>query len=188
MASPCGLLQRYGNGNRYPIMLDVKSLITGHGPLLVSILALVASFVSILIANKSRHFAEKAHNETQRLKLFEKRTDILSEIDRQHARFGSLLTVIAEKLILFQNNPWLSERFPKESERLSQNFNVVEHLRSHYDEQRNIHALIKEGVDMASLESAMADIRRLSIHIEEDIRQEENDLNETKKLIEEKGP
>jgi hypothetical protein len=38
------------------------------------------------------------------------------------------------------------------------------------------------------LESAMADIRRLSIHIEEDIRQEENDLNETKKLIEEKGP
>jgi hypothetical protein len=161
----------------------VISFVVEHAGLLVAILALLIAFRSSSIASKSRRFAETAHKEAQRFQVFQKRTEILSEIDKQHAKYGTLLAVITEKLLLFQQNPRLTERFPGEQQRLAQNLQAIKGLQSRYAEQRQISEQVGEGADLARQEAALAEIRRLTIHIDEDIRKETRHLDDIKKFM-----
>ena len=160
----------------------LNSLAAGHAALFISILAVLASLRANSIAHKSRKFSEEVHRQAERARVYEKRTAILSEIDTQHARFGTLLAIIAEKMILIQRNPKLFQRYPKEYERLSQNLTAIESMRSRYEEQRKVSERVGEGADLTRQEEALAEIRRLTIHLNEDIRKEESHLNELKGL------
>ncbi len=161
----------------------ITSLTAAYAALLISILAVLASVRANSIAQKSRKFSEDVQRQAERAQVYEKRTEILTEIDTQHARFGTLLAIIAEKMILIQRNPNLLEDYPNEYERLAQNLSAIESLRSRYEEQRAVSERIGEGADLAQQEEALAEMRRLTIHVNEDIRKEEAHLSELKRLL-----
>lgn len=155
-----------------------SSLTASHAALLVSILALSISLRSISITEKSRRASAQRDREMERARVYEKRTEILSEIDKQNARFGTLLLIVAEKMLLLQRHPELKERHQKEYDRLTQNLTVVQTLRSRYEEQRQASEAIGDGSKVAELEPVLAGIRRLTIHVEEDIQKETRSLEQ----------
>ena len=169
-------------------MLDsITSFIAGNTALLVAMLALVASMRANYISNKANKITEQQQNNNLRLKNLEKRTEILSEIDTQNARYGALLAIFTEKIFLFQKNEKLLETYPKEYERISKNMMTIEKLKSRYDKQRGLSEQVGANADLEKQEIALAEIRRLTIHLDEDIKKETGHLNEVKKLIRDKA-
>lgn len=165
----------------------VCTFISANAPLLITLLSLLVALRSSATANRARRFAERVHAENEKIKIFCKRTEILSEIDRQHARLGSLLAVIAEKLVLFQRHPQLAESQPHEPQRLLQNLDAVQHLQAGYEKQRFVSEQVGEGADLASQEKALADIRRLTIHVDEDFSKELRALEDLKQRLGKQG-
>jgi len=161
----------------------LKEIIISHGALLVAIFALVASVRANSISKKSQEISQKAFIESQRIKLFEKRTETLQEIDSQNAKLGTWLTVLGESLSLFRENPKLQEMEPDQLERIGQNVVVGIKLQSKYNEQRNVSEKIGDGADPALQEKAIASIRRLTIHIDEEIKKEERYLESLKEKL-----
>lgn len=161
------------------------SFTVDHVALLISVLAILASLYANSIAQQARKFSEEAHRQAERVRVFEKRTDILSEIDTQNARFGTLLAIIAEKMLLIQKSPALLQSHSREYERLSQNLTAIKNLHSRYEEQRGLTEQVGEGVDLAQQEEVLAEIRRMTIHLNETIKKEESQLEELKRLSKE---
>jgi hypothetical protein len=152
-------------------------------PLLVSILSLIVSLRSSAIAHRARKFAEAVHQDNQRAAIFRSRTEILSEIDRQHARLGTLQFLIVENLLLFRQFPLLSEQYPDETKRLARNLDGVKHLQDAYDEQRKVSEQVGEGADITGQEAALANIRRLTIHVDEEISKEEHHMESLRQFL-----
>lgn len=159
------------------------SLISNHAPILISTLALAVSLASFFISWRSYALNKRSKLELDRLTLFEKRSAVLGEVDKQYARMGSLIAIIAEKIILFEENKWLVTRYPNEYQRLRNNLNSVESLRSNYERQRELAERVKERMDTHEQEKVLAEIKRLSLHIDEDILKEERHLNSIKEKL-----
>ena len=158
----------------------ITSLTTTHAALFIAILALVVSLRANYISNNANENAIKQQLKNNRMKNLEKRTEILSEIDKQNAIQGHLLSVTAEKIILFQKNPDLLNKHPQENERLKQNINGIQLLKSNYEERRTVSEQIGAEADLEQQEKALAEIRRLTIHLEEELIKEKDHLNDLK--------
>jgi len=61
--------------------------------------------------------------------------------------------------------------------RLDNNVSAVNHLRSGYEKQRQLAYSIEKGASINANERNLADIRRLTLHLEQEI---ENELGEIK--------
>jgi hypothetical protein len=165
-------------------MLDfLTSLTVVHAALFVSMLALLISIRSVSIAEKSRRATERRDRDAERARVYEKRTEILSEIDKQNARLGTLMLILAEKLLLLQRTPSLREKHQNEYDRLMQNLKAVQTLRSRYEEQRRASEAIDAGSRLLDLDPVLADVRRLSIHVEEDIEKETRSLEQLRQSV-----
>lgn len=162
-------------------MIDfIASLTAGHAALFIAMLALITSLRANHISNKANTISAEQKNKTKRLKALEKRTDILSEIDKQNALQGHMLVVIADKLHLFHQNTELTNKHTGEYKRLMQNLNSIQQLKSNYKERRSVSAALDADADLEMQEKTLAEVRRLTIHLEEELAKEKDHLNNLK--------
>lgn len=160
------------------IILDfIRMFAVEHSSLLLSVIAIVISMKAARTADKARLFTECAKNYDLAIRLYEKRSETLNELDKQHALFCTILFIYSQKSLLFSQYPQLAPKYPEEYERLMQNSSVIESLRKRYDEQRLYSEKISEGNDLTYLESTLAEIRKLTIHIQEDVKKEQAALD-----------
>lgn len=162
-------------------MIDfIASLTTGHAALFIAVLALIASFRANHISKKANTISVEQQNKNKRLKTLEKRTDILTEIDKQNALQGHVLAVVVEKLQLFHQKPELINKHSGEYKRLTQNLNGMQQLKSNYEKRRSVSAGVDADADLEMQEKTLAEVRRLTIHLEEDLVKEKDHLNSLK--------
>lgn len=136
------------------------------------IAALLFSALALWASWRANSIAQRALSESSKVKLLEVQAEVLREVDLQHAKFGSLLAVTAEAALLYAQNPALAANNPGGFERVKQNIDAVQSLRARYEEQR---ALAERDVGKGSIEAEtkiLANIRRLTIHAQEDLEKE----------------
>jgi hypothetical protein len=97
---------------------------------------------------------------------------VLREVDLQHAKLGTLLAITAEAALLYAQNPSLAANNLGGFERVKQNIDAVQLLRMRYEEQRNLAERNFGQGDMEEENKNLANIRRLTIHVQEDIDKE----------------
>lgn len=134
--------------------------------------ALLFSAFALWVSWRANSIAQKALNESNKVKLLEIQSEVLKEVDLQHAKFGTLLAVTAEAALIYAQNPALAANNPGGFERVKQNIDAVQSLRGRYEEQRK---LAESNVGQGSIEAEakiLADIRRLTIHVQEDLEKE----------------
>lgn len=138
----------------------------------VELAALLFAALASWAAWRANSIAHKALEQSSRVRLLELQAELLREIDLQHAKFGSLLAATAETLVLYVQHPELAANDLTGHARAKQNVAAVESLRKRYEEQR---ALAESMIGQGSIESHtihLADTRRLTIHVQEDIDKE----------------
>lgn len=97
------------------------------------------------------------------------------------------MLVTAKKMLLFREHPSLHNTMQDEFVRLKKNLTAVEKLAEKYDEQRKGIESIAAGSDIAAQEELLADIQRLTIHVEKDIVHEEGHLAELQARLSDKN-
>ncbi len=158
------------------LLTFLRDFTTSYAPLLIAILALLVSMRANSISKKSYKLSNKARVDAQRILLYEKRSKNLEEIDSKNSKFGTMLVILGESLDLFRENPEFQELESGHFERIKKNIAAVQELRSKYEEQRNVTKSIGEGADPAKQEEVLASIKRLTIHLDQDIIKEERCL------------
>ncbi len=146
--------------------------------------------IALIISLRANHIANQNHKlntankrDSDRIMLFEKKCEALNEVDRQHARIATLMMVIAQKILLFRDNPYLEQALPDELERLKSNLKSVQHLDEKYETQRQGIEAIDTGADIAKQTELVANIRKLTIRIEKDIAHEQASLDELRTRV-----
>jgi hypothetical protein len=164
-------------------MVAVLEYLAANAAILVALTALGIS----LRANYTAHLAHKLNlqnkADNERVLLFEKKRELLNEVDRQYTRFATLMMLTAQKILLFREHPSLHETMQDEFDRLKSNLNAVQVLAAKYEEQRKGIESINVGADIAAQEELLANIRRLTIHVEKDIAHEQALLNELRSQV-----
>lgn len=159
-------------------MPEVSQFLASNAALLMALLALVISLRSNFIANQSHELNLKAKIDADRVLLFEKKRELLNEVDRQHARFATLMMLTGQKILLFRDHPALHDSMQGEFDRLKSNLISLQVSAGKNEEQRIGLEAINVGADIAQQEELLASIRRLTIRIEKDISHEQASLNE----------
>jgi len=146
--------------------------------------------VALLISLKATHFARKAYElnlrtkaDADRLRLFEKKRELLNEVDKQHATLATLSFLTAHAILLFKECPKLHELLPDEFDRLKSNLKTIEHLEQRYESERQAIEALQTDADIASLDDQLATVRRLSIHLDKDIVHERSLLDQLRHLV-----
>jgi hypothetical protein len=155
-------------------MLDA---VTEVAPLLVSVLALVLSLEANVRARRSKQ-------ESDRLLISTKKLEHLHEIDRQHTLLLRLRFIVQDELLQFEVCPPLDELLSGERERLEGNLQGLIGLEEGCERQREAAEAVQTGADPALLDAALADTRRLSLHLEKDIEHETKLLADKRRLVE----
>ena len=152
--------------------------------------ALLAAAVALFISLRANYTAQEAHKlnvknkaDADRVLLYEKKRETLNELDRQHTRMATLSMLTAQKILLFREHPELHDTMSDEFTRLKANLAGVQKLASSYEEHRNDIAAIGTGADIAAQDEMLANVRRLTIHLEKDIAHEQADLEHMRKQL-----
>lgn len=142
-----------------------------YAALIIAALALWASW-------RANSHAKLALDQSKKTKLLEVQSEVLREIDLQHAKLGALLACTAEAALTYAQSEVLQRQDPAGRERISQNLNAVQRIRSRYDEQRR---LAESSLGNGNIErqwEILANIRRLTLHVQEDIEKERRHLEQ----------
>ncbi|MBX3665744.1 MAG: hypothetical protein KF834_08650 [Burkholderiales bacterium] len=164
-------------------MSAIFEFVSSNAALLAALVALVVSLRASHTAHQAYKFNVKNKSDAERIVLFEKKRELLNEVDRQHTRFATLMMLTAQKILLFREHPSLHGTMPNELERLKNNLRTVQHLAENYEEQRKGIQAIDVGADIAVQEELLANVRRLTIHVEKDIAHEQAHLSEIQERI-----
>lgn len=156
-------------------MLDFLS---SNATVLISLVALAVSLRASYTSHRSYTLNLKNRQDADRIKIYEKRREVLNELDLQHTRFATLMMLTAQKILVFRDHPGLVASMEKELERLRRNLDYLEKQHASYEEQRGGLEQIGEGADIAKQEELLALIRKLTIHVEKDIAHERTDLEQ----------
>lgn len=156
---------------------------SANATLSIAFFALCVSVCSFFVSWRSYRLNARTKAEADRVKLFEKRREILSEVASGNAQFGTYLIITMQKLILFLQNSNLREEMPGELERLGNNLEAIQKSRSLYEEQRRAIERIDSGVDVAWQEELLASMRSRTIWVSEEIANEGRHLNELRERI-----
>jgi hypothetical protein len=164
-------------------MHPLIEFLSANAALLVAVVALGISLRANYTAHQAHKLNLRSKTDSDRVLLFEKKREALNEVDRQHARIATLMMLTAQKILLFRDNPDLQHTMPGELERLKSNITSVQTLDTRYEEQRQGLEAIDVGADIAKQEELLANIRRLTIHIEKDIAHEQAHLDEVRSKL-----
>ena len=145
-----------------------------NSAILFSAIAIIATVRANVIAEKARKFSKKVSERQQELITYKQRTQILEEIDRQQALLNRLPTITVKKISTIKQLD-TSDNLNKKLKRLESNYNTINNLRSRYKEQRNLAYSMEGNVSTNLNERNLADIRRLTLHIEQEIENELDD-------------
>lgn len=158
--------------------------------LLATNAALLVAAVALLISLRANYTAQMAHKlnvknkaDADRILLFEKKRETLNELDSRHTRMATLSLLTAQKILLFREHSELHETMASEFTRLKANLDGVQKMTDSYEKQRNDIAAIGAGADIAVQDEMLANIMRLTIHLEKDIAHEQADLEEMRKQV-----
>lgn len=138
------------------------TVIADYAALVVSALALWASW-------RANWHAKATLAQSSKAKLLEVQAEVLKEIDVQDAKLCSLLAITVEAELAYVQSESLRRRNPQGHARIKQNIDAVQALHSQYEQQREI---AHQSLGKCNVEAQMrilADIRRLTLHVEEDI-------------------
>lgn len=164
-------------------ILFATEFINSYKELLISVLSLIVSLAAYSLSRRSLSMSEQTQAEASRIKAYEKRSEILEAIDKKNAKIGNLMAIYAEKLLLIERSSISDKLNVSERERIKNNISVLQKFSSQYDLQRSLAEQIDQDGDIAFNEKNLADIKRLLIHLEEDIIKEERGLNTIKESI-----
>ncbi|MCL4469665.1 MAG: hypothetical protein ACYC05_11400 [Sulfuricella sp.] len=164
-------------------MYPLLEFLSANAALLVAVVALVISLRANYTAHQAHRLNLRSKADSDRVLLFEKKREVLNEVDRQHARIATLKMLTAQKILLFRDNPDLQHMMPGELDRLRSNLTSIQTLDTKYEEQRQGLEAIDVGADIAKQEELLANIRRLSIHLEKDIAHEQAHLDEVRSKL-----
>lgn len=154
----------------------ITEFISENKALLLSSLAILISLRSFSISQRSLKLSEKTAKDSKKVKASEKRAELLEIIDKKNAKIGNLQSIYGEKHACLVQNQQLSDKYPGEVERILNNVNCLNDLKSQYGiERKNVESFESE-IDIPFTQNTLADIKRLLIHIEEDIVKEERGL------------
>jgi hypothetical protein len=164
-------------------MSNIVDFLSQNAALFISVIALLISLLANHTAQQSHKLNLTAKADTDRVLLFEKKREALNEVDRQHARIATLMMVTAQKILLFRENPELHDSIQAEFDRLKSNLKSVQQLEAKYEEQRRGIEAIDVGANIAEQDELLANIRRLTIHIEKDVAHEQSHLDELRSRL-----
>lgn len=151
-------------------MTSLADFLREHGALIISALALWAAW-------RANSVAQLAYDHAKKAALVDVQANLIREIDLQHAKLGTLLALTAEAALLYKYHPSLKEEDPRGHERVLKNIESIESLRTRYEEQRRLsEAAIGEG-NIEKQHSILAQVRRLTVHVEEDIEKEKRNID-----------
>jgi hypothetical protein len=153
-------------------MSELLKFLFENAALLTALLALVISLRANYTAHQAHRLNLRNKADADRVLLFEKKRELLNEVDRQHTLIATLMMVTAQKILLFRDHPELHDSMKDEFDRLKSNLNSVAVLHNKYEKQRKGIESINVGADIAAQEELLANIRRLTIHVEKDIAHE----------------
>lgn len=159
-------------------MSELSVFLSSNAALLAALLALVISLRANFIAHQAHKLNLRNRADTQRIQFFEKKRELLNEVDHQHTRFATLMMLTAQKVLLFREHPSLHDTMNEEFDRLKSNLKAIQRLYEKYEKQRQGIESINIGEDIAVLDEVLASIHRLTIHVEKDIAHEQAYLNE----------
>ena len=138
--------------------------VANNTAILISLLAIIATIRGNVIAHKAKALAVKVNEQQQDLIVYKQRTELLGEIDKQQAILNRLATITLQKMASGQH-----AGDSKNYSRLENNVNAINHLRSSYEKQRELTHSIEKDASINANERNLADIRRLTLHLEQDI-------------------
>lgn len=164
-------------------MSTLLEFVSANAALLVSVVALIVSLRASYTAHQVYKLNLRNKADAERTLLFEKKRELLNEVDRQHTRFATLMMLTAQKILLFREHPSLHDTMQDEFDRLKANLNAVQHLSESYEKQREGIQAINVGADIATQEELLANVRRLTIHVEKDIAHEQAHLSELRARV-----
>lgn len=161
-------------------------LVASNAAILLSAIAIFATVRSNLIAEKARKLTEEVSRKQQGLAVYQQRTLLLKEVDHQQSLLNRLATVSLQKIVLLQSCEH-SHDIAERITRLRKNIDATEHLRSRYGEQRNAAYAIESDASLNENERNLADVRRLTLHIEQEIENEISELEDIRELTRNKS-
>ena len=164
-------------------MSTLFEFISSNAALLASLIALAISLRASYTAHRAYKLNVRNKTDADRVLLFEKKRELLNEVDRQHARFATLMLLTAQKILLFREHPTLHDTMQDEFDRLKSNLSAVQKLSEKHEEQRKGIEAIDVGADIAAQDELLANVRRLTIHVEKDIAHEEAHLKELRERL-----
>lgn len=165
----------------------VIDFFASNAALFVAALALVISLRANSAAREASRFAAQSKADADRLRQYEGHRALLNELDLQHTRMSTLMMLTAQKLILFKEHPRLHETETGEFDRLTGNLDFMKKQYAGYDAHRQVAENVREGSDAARTEDLLAEARRLTIHLEKDVRHEERGLLDLSARVRESG-
>lgn len=125
----------------------------------------------------------KNREDADKVLLAEKKRELLNQLDHQHVTLATLSFVTAQQILLFKDCPQLEDLMPEELSRLRSNLQVIENLEESYEAQRFTAEAYVAASDIPKLDSSMAEVRRLTIHLEKDIAHEKMLLEQLRHLV-----
>ncbi len=134
--------------------------------IVLSIVAVVATIHSNIIAEEAKTISNDAH----RLAVYKQRTELLKEIDKQQALLNRLATITVKKISDLSGSN--KKGLEGEINRLKNNYDAINGLRGRYEEQRELAYKMNGTTSQDALELAIVDVRRLTLHLEQDINNE----------------
>lgn len=149
----------------------------------MSVIALLISFRANVFAHSAHKLNVKNREDADKVLLAEKKGKLLNELDRQHVTLAMLSFVTAQQILLFKDCPQLDGLMPEELSRLRSNLQVIENLEESYEPQRFTAEAYDAAADIPKLDSRLAEVRRLTIHLEKDIAHEKMLLEQLKHLV-----
>lgn len=151
--------------------------------------ALLVAAIALVISLRSNHIAHKAHQlnmrskaDADRVLLFEKKRELLNEVDKQHSTLATLSLIVAQGILVFKDCPKLHDLLPDEFDRLKSNLRAVENLAANYEHHRRTIEAIDANADITKQDEELANVRRLTIHLEKDIAHERLLLDQLRQL------
>lgn len=156
--------------------------ISTNAALLVAAVALIISLRSNYIAHQAHQLNVRNKTDSDRVRFFEKKRELLNEIDKQHTTLATLSLITAQGILVFKECPKLHDLMPDEFDRLKSNLRTVENLAANYEQRRKSVEAIDANADIATQDNELANVRRLTIHLEKDIVHEQLLLDKLRHL------
>jgi hypothetical protein len=150
----------------------LAEFVSSNGALLVAVLALLISLRANHVSKQAHELNVRSKADADRVRLSEKKRELLNEIDKQHVTLATLSLITAQGVLVFKECPKLHELLPDEFDRLKGNLRTVENLAANYESQRKGFEVVDGESDAAGQDRALAEVRRLTIHLEKDVAHE----------------